>query len=198
MTSPAPSSRPELVELRLGGSAAPWQRLGLTVADGAIGIGGVTLRFGGEAAGIASWALAGAGPTPLPGHDAGPPAPDAGHPLGVVGIDHVVALTADLDQTVSELVIAGLDHRRTRDAGEGRRQAFFLLGPCLLELVGPAEGPTRFWGLTLVVADLDDAAVRLGDLLGPVRDAVQRGRRIATVRREAELGVPVALMSPRH
>jgi hypothetical protein len=35
-------------------------------------------------------------------------------------------------------------------------------------------------------------------LLGDIRDAVQPGRRIATVRREAGLGVPVALMTPRR
>jgi hypothetical protein len=56
----------------------------------------------------------------------------------------------------------------------------------------------RFWGLTLVVDDLDAAAARLGDRVGPVKDAVQKGRRIATLRREAGLGVPVALMSPRR
>jgi hypothetical protein len=31
--------------------------------------------------------------------------------------------------------------------------------------------------------------------VGPIRDAVQPGRRIATVRRSAGLSVPVALMS---
>jgi hypothetical protein len=47
------------------------------------------------------------------------------------------------------------------------------------------------------VADLDAAAERLGDRLGRARDAVQRGRRIATVRPEAGLGPPVALITPR-
>lgn len=198
MTSPAPSSRPSLAELLLGGPAEPWERLGLTVSDGAIPIGGVALRFGAEGTGIQSWGLEGATTTPLPEHAVRTTAPvPVDHPLGVTAIDHVVALTGDLDAAVDELVAAGLDHRRTREAGEGRRQAFFLLGPCLLELVGPLDGPTRFWGLTLVVEDLDAAAERLGDLLGPVKDAVQPGRRIATIRREAGLGLPVALMTPR-
>ena len=94
---------------------------------------------------------------------------------------------------------AGLDYRHTRDAGDGLRQAFFVLGPCLLELGGPApvEDAPRLWGMTLVVDDIDAAAARLGDLLGQVKDAVQPGRRIATVRREAGLGAPIALITPR-
>jgi hypothetical protein len=57
------------------------------------------------------------------------------------------------------------------------------------------DGPARFWGITFAVEDLDAAAGMLGDRLGSIRDAVQPGRRIATVRREAELGLPVALIS---
>jgi hypothetical protein len=109
-----------------------------------------------------------------------------------------VALTPDFDRTVGKLRTAGLDYRSSRDAGNGFRQAFFVLGPCLLELGGPAEGDVRFWGLTLIVEDLDAAAERLGERLGRVKDAVQPGRRIATLRPEAGLGVPVALMTPRR
>jgi hypothetical protein len=47
------------------------------------------------------------------------------------------------------------------------------------------------------VTDLDAAAARLGDGLGTPRDAVQPGRRIATARGAAGLGVPLALMTPR-
>jgi hypothetical protein len=68
--------------------------------------------------------------------------------------------------------------------------------------VGPVEpdgdGPAAFWGLTLVSADLDATRAALGDeLIGAPRDAVQAGRRIATVRRSAGLGTAVAVMSPR-
>jgi hypothetical protein len=48
----------------------------------------------------------------------------------------------------------------------------------------------------VVVADLDALASRLGDLLGAIRDAVQPGRRIATLRETAGLGQAVAFMSP--
>ena len=76
-----------------------------------------------------------------------------------------------------------------------------MVGDALLEVVGPKEpdgdGPASFWGLVLVVDDIDAAAERLGALLGTPRDAVHEGRRIATVRREAGLGTAVALMTPR-
>ena len=49
----------------------------------------------------------------------------------------------------------------------------------------------------LTTEDLDAAASRIGPArIGPVSDAVQPGRRIATVRTELGLGVPVALMTP--
>lgn len=56
--------------------------------------------------------------------------------------------------------------------------------------------PAAFWGLVLVVDDLGAAVDRLGsDVVGPAKAAVQPGRRIATVRSNAGLGVPVALMN---
>ena len=201
---------PELRGLTLGGPVEPWADLGLTAgADGAIAIGGVALRFGAEGTGIGGWTLADApGLGELASLDgltttltSEPPVADGDpHPLGVTAIDHVVALTGDLDRTTAALTGAGLDLRHTRDAGEGFRQAFFLVRPTLLELGGPAEDHdgAAFWGLTLVVENLDAAAERLGDRLGRVKDAVQPGRRIATVRPSAGLGLPVAFMTPRH
>jgi hypothetical protein len=47
-----------------------------------------------------------------------------------------------------------------------------------------------------VVKELDALASRLGDRLGSIRDAVQPGRRIATLRESAGLGQAVAFMSP--
>jgi hypothetical protein len=58
-------------------------------------------------------------------------------------------------------------------------------------------GPARFWGITFAVADLDACAELLGERLGSIRDAVQPGRRIATVRESAGLGLPVALITAR-
>ena len=44
--------------------------------------------------------------------------------------------------------------------------------------------------------DLDTTAASFGDHIGEVRAAVQPGRRIATLKRSAGLGLPVALMTP--
>jgi hypothetical protein len=129
------------------------------------------------------------------------PAGAAQHPLGAIAVDHVVAATPDLERTLAALQAAGLELRRVRDAGPDARQGFFNLGTAVLEVVGPrvadGDGPASFWGLVLVVEDIDAAAARLGDLAGSPRDAVQTGRRIITVRREAGLGTAVALMTPR-
>ena len=98
--------------------------------------------------------------------------------------DHVVVLTGSLERTVGALQAAGLDLRRT--AGT---MAFLRLGSYILEVVERGGDPARFWGLVVVVPD--PGAVPGA---GPVKDAVQPGRRIATV---AGLGAALALMSPR-
>jgi hypothetical protein len=48
----------------------------------------------------------------------------------------------------------------------------------------------------VIVEDLDALAQGLGEQLGSVRDAVQPGRRIATLHSSAGLGQPVAFMTP--
>ena len=133
--------------------------------------------------------------------------PSPEHPNGVVRVDHVVAFSPDLTRTLPALEAAGLDLRRVREGptpAGAQRQAFFRLGESILEVVEHPRGtpaaakrdaPARFYGLALGVEDLDVAARRLGALLGEPRDAVQPGRRIATVRREAGLGLPVALIT---
>src|SRR3954471_18614061 len=168
--------RPELDELVLGDPPEAWQALGFAPVDGVVALGGIRRRLTGTGGGIAGWSLRAVDPQedldglPTAVSEAPPPEP-IGHPIGAVALDHVVALTPDFDRTAGKLRAAGLDYRRTRDAGNGFRQAFFVLGPCLLELGGPAEVPhARFWGLTLVVDDVDAAAGRLGDRLGKVKD----------------------------
>ena len=54
-----------------------------------------------------------------------------------------------------------------------------------------------FGGLVINVADLDGLCERLGEgIVSPAKDAVQPGRRIASVRQPVGLGMAVALMSP--
>ncbi len=130
------------------------------------------------------------------------------HSNGVVAIDHVVAASPDLDRSVAVLEAAGMDLRRVREqptpAG-APRQAFFRLGREVLELIqepaevieraGGRDRPVRFWGLALLVEDLDRCAAQLADDISEVRPAVQPGRRIASVRRSAGLALPLALIS---
>jgi hypothetical protein len=88
-----------------------------------------------------------------------------------------------------------------REANGGTRQGFFLVGDVLVEVIDGVglkpDAPARFWGITAVVSDIDAAAVLLGERLGRIKDAVQPGRRIATVRPEASGGLPLALITPR-
>lgn len=199
---------PALVALDIAGAPDPWSALGLQVADGVAQCGATTLRFGSAGEGIVSWALQGAeGPTELDGLSTrwlpAPVTPNAPleHALGVVAVDHVVVRTPNPERTFAAFVAAGMVLRLERDAGHGLRQGFFRHGEARVEVVGPAEvvedGAARFWGLTLTVEDLDAAVAGLGaERCSAAKDAVQPGRRIASVRRPAGLPVPVALISP--
>lgn len=214
----ASESAPALAGLRVAGDPAAWRDAGFTVEGDRCRIGTVDLDLcGGDAgAGLLGWTVRGlpaktaaAGsldgiPTVPAGGPGGPAAP--AHPNGVAVLDHVVLATPDFERTLAVLAGAGLELRRVRDAGGDpqARQGFYRFGDGILEVAGPialpadgAAGPASLWGLALVVADLDAAASRLGDRLGAPRAAVQTGRRIATVRSSAGLGVPIALMTPR-
>src|SRR5947207_8736182 len=176
--------------------------------------GTVRLRLAGAEAGhgIVSWSLRDAATTDLDGLPTAASraavAAAGEHPNGTERVDHVVAVTSDLERTSAALGAAGIERRRVREVpldGRTLHQAFFRLGEVILEVVDgmpldpsaePAPGaPAAFWGLVFVVADLDAAATLLGDRLGTARDAVQPGQRIATFRRDAGLGVPVALIA---
>ncbi len=205
-------------ELTLADEPDHWAALGFDVAEDSCQIGSVRLRFAGsgasdQAPGIVGWSLRelhmrGARRAAHDALRAPVPAPAPVHPNGVVAIDHVVAISPDLERSIAAMQAAGLDLRRVREqptpAG-APRQAFFRLGHEILELVqepadviashGGAERPVQFWGLALLVEDLERCAERLAPHVGEVRPAVQPGRRIATVRRSAGLAVPLALMS---
>lgn len=203
---PAAPSTSRLVEIAVGSTPAAWERLGFAVDDGAVVVGGTRIRATGAGGGIERWTLAGVEDVALDGlatrvvDDAPPTFSAPEHPNGAQRIDHVVVRTPSLDRTAAALDDAGLELRRTREAGGGARQGFLWVGDTILELVeapgGDPSGPATFWGLVVVVDDLDRAAAIAGDALGDVRDAVQPGRRIATVRESAGVGLPLALMTP--
>jgi hypothetical protein len=171
----------------LGDPPEAWERLGFTVEDGIVALEGEQLRLTGEGGGIlevrAGVAVEAPDGLPLRAAAAEPP-PAAAHPNGATVVDHVVVLTGSLERTVGALVDAGLDLRRQVPG-----MAFLRLGPYILEVVERGGDPARFWGLVVVVPD--PGAVPGA---GPAKDAVQPGRRIATVR---GLGTELAFMSRR-
>lgn len=210
---------PALAGLDVADDPATWEALGFALGPGgAAWLGGVAVRPAGRSAGKGIVAARFTGLPPGAGLDglplAPPPAdaagagrdPSAPHPNGARAVDHVVVATPAPGRTLRALEAAGLAVRRLRDvpsppAAEPLRQAFLLAGPCVLEVVGPVgeegRGPAALWGLTVVVGDLDALAARLGDRLSRPRDAVQPGRRIATLRPRAGSSVRLAFMTPR-
>lgn len=212
-------ARPAVDRLVIAAEDTAWRDAGFSAdAGGRVRVGAVTLDLAGTAAGrrIVRCELRGLADgseldgLPIARSDGSPSPNDTTptHPNGVTGIDHVVAFTPDLDRTVAAGQALGLDLRRIRDepapAGSPR-QAFFRIGELLLEVAQAPPGsplqpdsPARFYGLAFVVDDIDATAASLGDRCSDPRDAVQPGRRIATVRKEANLGLPVAFMTPRR
>ncbi len=209
---------PTVDELTLADSPAAWAALGFAVDGDTCVFGEVRVRLAGTGAGkgIAGWSVRGLEATDLDGlpttsSKREPPGESPMHPNRVAGLDHVVAITPALERTVDALQAVGLDLRRIREqptpAG-APRQAFFRLGPTILEVVqespeavergGGSDRPAFFWGLAFVAPDLDATVAGLGEeKASKVRDAVQPGRRIATLRRAAGISVPVALITPR-
>jgi hypothetical protein len=192
---------PRLAGLDIGGSADPWNALGFAVDGERTDMGGVALRFQPDRpSGVHGWSFhgvpAGADLDGIVCDEPPPPARAPVHPNGVERVDHVVVMTPELQRTLDALTGVGLEVRRVREAGS-LRQAFVVAGPALLEVVGDVDPPTRLWGITFVVGDVDALAAARPESLGTPRAAVQAGRRIVTAREEAGLGVPVAFITPR-
>jgi hypothetical protein len=171
-----------------GGEPAAWRRLGFAVEeDGSARVGEFRLVTGADELQVEATGLSEERPDGLAivattddscGH--------ASHANGAIDIDHVVAFTDDLDRTSAALERAGAPLRRRAEP-----MAFHRLGPLVLEVVQTGAAPA-IWGFVVVVPDLDAVP-----LLGTPRPAVQPGRRIATVRSEAELPVALAFMTPQ-
>jgi catechol 2,3-dioxygenase-like lactoylglutathione lyase family enzyme len=203
-------------KLLIADAPGAWRSAGFHVEGDLCVVGSVRLRLvgPGPVRGIVGWSVRGAATVDLDGlpitASASPPPPanPTPHPNGVVSIDHVVAFTPDLDRTTAALRSAGFDLRREREGptpGGSTRQSFFRMGEVILEVVEAPEGtriasdrdgPARLWGISFLVEDIERTALSLGDLLGEPRAAVQAGRRIATLRKEAGLGPAIAFMTP--
>ena len=204
-------------ELVVADPADAWTAAGFSVdPDAVCRVGGVRIRLVGRdtQTGIVGWSLRGLPsdgafedldgiPTTRSSADAAAPAV---HANGVTAIDHVVLLSPDLHRTVESLAAVGVQPRREREGelgGRPIRQIFFRFGEVIIEAVGSpgaaSEGPSTLWGITYVVADIDATASFFGDNTSPVKDAVQPGRRITTLRHH-ELGMSVrsAMISARR
>lgn len=215
-----------LAELVVADPPEAWAAAGFTLDGNTVHVGSTSIRLVGRAVdgsgGITGWKVAGIDGSGLddglldglptecvddPG--SAHPSAHAAHPNGVTGLDHVVVLTPDLDRTIAALGRVGLACRRIRDTesyGSPMRQAFFRLGPTVLEVVSgdtgtgrpAADAPATWFGLAVDVDDLDRTAAVLGDGFGTIKDAVQEGRRIATFRHKVlGLSVAVAAMDDR-
>ncbi len=210
-----------LTVLEIADDADAWAAAGFAVAEDRMVLDGVVFRFVGSGSadeapesdrrGIRRWHLT---DIAVDGSDldglAGVAAPrvsgpaESEHPNGIDRIDHLVIATPNIERTIEAFERSGLAARRTRTFNLGsseRQQTFFWAGSTILEMIGvvgdQGEGPATFWGLALVSPDLDATAAFLGDRCTPPKDAVQRGRRIATVETELfDISVPLAVMTP--
>lgn len=203
-------------EILIGDPPEAWQAAGFTVDDdGTCRVGTVRLRLVGREGGkrILGWSLRDAPEARLADGrldglpttaSTSEPATPAEHPNGATYIDHVVLLSPDMARTTAAIESLGVpqrDERETDSYGAPMRQVFFRLGEVILELVGQpdqvGEGDPGFFGLAITVQDLDAAGALLGEHLGDQKEAVQEGRRIATLRhRDLGMSVATALMSP--
>ena len=200
--------------LEVGDDPDAWAAAGFHVDGDEVAVGTVRVRCLGDGGGHDRWRLRADEGAPVPASvdgiatsvlpADGPRAEPAPHPNRVVAFDHVVLRSPDLDRTTAALAGLGLDLRRTRALGDGPdrfEQRFLRLGEVSLELVGPAvpagDGPCTIWGYAVVTDDIDASAAVLGDRCSAPKDAVQPGRRIATLRtRDLGIGPTIALMTP--
>jgi len=196
--------------LVVGGPVAPWEALGLVAVDGRVPFfgTGIEVESAGES-GMRRLVISGIDPqvteidgVPVDVRDAASPV-FASHPLGVSHIDHVVITTDSLARTCGAIAdITDSPLKRMRETGEFRQGFHRIGGPGgliveVVERAGLAADSASLWGFVLVVDDIEAARATLGAVvISEPRAAVQPGRSIATLRSEAGLGVPLALMSP--
>jgi len=193
----------------VGGSAEPWEAFGFhllsaTSSESRFSLGDVVLVVDSTLpAGMVSWEISDidagvvdAIPTARALNTLSLPLPQGR--VGCLGVDHVVVRTNSLDVTCAAITAAtGAPVKRIRDAGSGMQQAFHKLGSVVVEVVSAQEQVehTHLWGFVVNVSDIDALSAFLGpDILGTPKPATQPGRRIASARSGAALGVPFAVM----
>ena len=198
-----------LKELVVGDDPGVWKEIGFTVEGDRCRVGHVEVLFDPSVGkGIRKWTLVGEGDGDVDGvpttwSDDGVEATGGAHPNGIFEIDHVVLTTPDVQRTVGVLEGLGIMSKRQRETGTygaPMLQTFFRVGQPILELIGPkepmGEQPARFFGLAFTSEDLELTGKVMGEALHPSKDAVQAGRRIATLDKSAGSTIGIAVMSP--
>jgi hypothetical protein len=199
-----------LVALHVGGALTPWQAIGLTFDEFTCTLADVDVIVSGETPGLHGWTIDigrdeiieidGIRTTLVSGSHPRPASSIIGQQT-VIGLDHVVVNTDDIDRTTQAITAAlGLEVRRERQLGNGAVQRFHKLDNTIIEVVtGPhiTQPGASLWGMVASVDDLFELADELGDdVTSPPKKATQPGRYISTVRGSVGLGVPFALMTP--
>ncbi len=199
-----------LVALHVGGALTPWQAIGLTFDEFTCTLADVDVVVSGETPGLHGWTIDigrddvvdidGIRTTLVSGTQPRQVSSVIGRQK-VIGLDHVVVNTDDIDRTTQAITAAlGLKVRRERQLGNGAVQRFHKLDNTIIEVVtGPhiTQPGASLWGMVASVDDLFDLAEELGEnTTSPPKKATQPGRYISTVRGSVGLGVPFALMTP--
>ena len=199
-----------LVSLQAGGATEPWQQLGLSFSDSACRLADVDLVVGYPGSGLVGWTIESVTPgvidvdgipTNLVSPSDEKPSLSKIGKQSIVGLDHVVVNTDDLDRTCSAIERAlSLEVRREREVGNGVVQRFHKLDNTIIEVVtGPhiTQPGASLWGMVISVDDLFDLAEELGENVTSMpKKATQPGRYISTVRSSVGLGIPFAMMTP--
>ena len=204
----------EIAWLEIADPPDLWREIGYVVDDdGRCIIGGVEHRLLGPDAGsgMTGWVVSGIDPSikeidgiPTKVIDLYETPPTPNHPNGVFRIDHLVVGTSSTPRTVQALTAVGLSQRggrSTNSAGDNVDMTFFWVGDTLLELAGPAMSdpagkPASFRGIAYSTDDLDATVNLLAHRSTTPVDAVQPGRRIAALNKDARSSVPMAFMTP--
>jgi len=199
-----------LVALHVGGALTPWQAIGLMFDEHTCPLADVDIVVSGETPGLHGRTIDigrdeiieidGIRTTLVSGTTPRPSLSTIGRQK-VIGLDHVVVNTDNIDRTTEAITAAlGLEVRRERQLGNGAVQRFHKLDNTIIEVVtGPhiTQPGASLWGMVASVDDLFDLAEELGEnTTSPPKKATQPGRYISTVRGSVGLGVPFALMTP--
>lgn len=199
-----------LVALHAGGQRSPWQSIGLTCDDATCLLSDVRLSFSGNDAGLTGWTISSDKddvvsvdgiPTTLVSQFPSHPIQSTIGSQRIVGLDHVVVNTDDIDRTCSAITeVLGVEVRRERQLGNGAVQRFHKLENTIIEVVSGPHVTTpgaSLWGMVVSVDDLFDYCEEVGDAVtSPPKKATQPGRYISTVRSSVGLNIPFALMTP--